>query len=176
MAPVEYAETYGTAQRLWRVAAGIVLGAVAVGASQWWLFPSIAAFADVAPCRTVLGINGADVLWYGLFVGGPLAIAVAVGATYGRMGLRILKDDRFPPARTKVFRPVRIVRGNPARRVGYLHLFACVPFLAISIWGVAQAAVLSHTRSTSIRCAAAEHPAHHELRTASADGATVGRP
>lgn len=166
MAPVEYADTYGTAERLRRVAMGIVLGVLAVGVGRLWLFPSIAAFADVAPCRTVLGVNGANILWYGMFVGGPLCIALVIAVSYGRMGLRVLKEGRFPPARTRMFRPIRIVRGRAARCIGYLHLSACVPFLAISIWGAAQATTLSHARSTPIRCESVDHPARHDVRTA----------
>jgi hypothetical protein len=157
MDPIEYAPTYSTAERRRFVVVGGVLGILVVGAGKAWGFPWIAGFSATAACRTVLGINGATVLWYALFVALPLLGAVVAGFGYGRTGLRILREGRFPPAGTQVFRPTRVIRSAMARRIGYLHLAACIPFLALATWGFGRASSLSKIpRSAHVHCAEAE--------------------
>lgn len=145
MNPPEFAETYSRGERIRFALVGTVAGAVALGAWKLWALPSITAFADTAPCRTVFGIDGATVLWSGLFVGLPMLFAALTAITLGRPGLTILRDAQYPPRGARSFRPIRIRRGAAARWIGYLHLLACMPFIAIGIWGYGQAVALSHS-------------------------------
>jgi hypothetical protein len=150
---IEYAQTYNTAERIRFAALGVVLGALAVGAGKFWFLPWLGRFAATAPCSTVLGINGATVLGYSLFVALPLLGAIVVGLSVGRSGLITLRESQFPPPGTKVFRPTRIRRGAAARRVGYLRLAAFTPFLALALWGYIQATHLSDLRGAT-KCTA----------------------
>jgi hypothetical protein len=141
-ADLEFAEEYTVAERGRRVIGGLAAGLAVIAIGKLWLFPWLTHFAASAPCRTVSGVNGATVLWWGLFVGIPLTSAALVVATMGRRGVRILRDGQVPPRREKVLRPTRIRRGRQARLIGYLHVLAWSPFLALALWGGFQAAAL----------------------------------
>jgi hypothetical protein len=150
MESAEFAPTYSAAERGRFVALGLLAGAPLIVAGKLWFFPWIVTL----PCRTVLGIDGAVVLWYGLFVGLPLLAALVTGFGYARSGLRVLREGQFPPAGVKVIRATRIVRGAAARRLGWLQLAAPIPFLIIAAWGFPQAMSLAQKNTTGT-CAAA---------------------
>lgn len=139
----EFAEQYTKAEAIRIVVIGTLAGALVVVASKAWLFPSFREFAAAAPCTTVFGIQGLTVLWYGLFVGIPLHVAILVAAIFGWRGYKILSDGRFPPLKEKVSRPTRIRKGSQARLIGYLHLAAFFPPLALAAWGAFQAAEMT---------------------------------
>jgi hypothetical protein len=139
----EFAEEYSFRERVRLCAVGLVVGGVFVLLWKLWLLPAFAAFAASAHCRSVFGMAGTTVLWYGLFVGFPLFLALVLACTEGRRGVKILRDGQSPPMGVKVLRPTRIKRGAAARRVGYLRLLAFTPFVAIAIWGSFQAESLS---------------------------------
>jgi hypothetical protein len=149
MSPPGFAQTYSRGERIRFVLVGAVLGALGLAVWKWWVLPWIAGFPASAPCRTVFGANGATVLWFGLFVALPLLFAALSAIGLGRPGLAVLREGRYPPDGVKVFRPVRIRRGAAARWIGYLHVLACAPFLAIAIWGYGQAVALSHMKGTT---------------------------
>lgn len=135
----EFAEPYTKEDAIRIVVIGTLAGAAVVILGKSWLFPSLKEFATTAPCRAVWGIDGMTVLWYGLFVGLPLLAALLTLATLGWRGYKIFRDGQFPPLKEKVARPTRIRRGRKARLIGYLHLCACLPLLALSVWGYFQA-------------------------------------
>jgi hypothetical protein len=147
----EFAEEYSFRERVRMAARGLAIAAAFILLWKLWLLPAITAFAASAHCRSVLGARGTDVLWYGLAVGLPLFLAFVVACMEGRQGLKILRDNQFPPIGAKVLRRTRIKRGPAARRIGYLHLFAFTPFVAIAIWGYFQAIELS-------KITASKHP------------------
>jgi hypothetical protein len=139
----EYAEEYSSRERVRLAAVGLVTGGVFVLLCELWLLPAFSAFAASAPCRSVFGIPATAILWYGLFVGLPLSLALVLACMEGRHGLKILRDGQSPPTGFKVLRRTRIKRGVAARRIGYLRLFAFAPFMAIATWGAFQARSLS---------------------------------
>ncbi len=146
----EFAEEYTQAERIRFVVIGMLTGALVVISSKTWLFPWLREFATSAPCRTVFGIEGVTVLWYGLFVGMPLQVTVLVAATFGWRGYKILRDGQVPPIKEKVFRPTKIRRGSIAMLIGYMHLSAFLPLLALAIWGGFQAEELSNTKRSKV--------------------------
>lgn len=151
----EFAEQYSTAERIRFVAFGTIAGVVLILLVKLWFFPWLREFASSAQCRTVLGSNGAEVLWYGVFVGLPLFAAVVVASTAGRRGFKIIRDGQVPPLGEKAFGKIQIRRGVRAKLVGYLHAIAFIPFIAISLWGGVQAATLSkQTQHKATGCTA----------------------
>ena len=134
-----HAEEYTRKERI-RIGASIALPGVGLlVASQLWLFPAIKEFASTAHCRTVWGISGTSILFYGSFVGLPLFVAVITSVTLGWRGVKVLRHHQVPPPGEKVFRPTPIRRGKAAQLIGLLHLFAATPFLCIGFWGYLQA-------------------------------------
>lgn len=152
----EFTETYSRNERVRVVLLDAVLGAAALATWKWWALPWITDFADSAPCRSVFGADATTVLWLGLFVGLPALIAALLGLTLGRSGVAILRHGQYPPRGAKGFRPIRIRRGATARWIGYLHLLACVPFIAIAVRGYGQAGALSHLAGPA-QCAGQPH-------------------
>lgn len=141
----EFAEEYTLIERIRFIVIGTLVGLLIVFSSKNWLFPWIEEFSGSAACREVLGIDGLVVLWYGLFVGLPLHATILVIVTLGWRGYKILRDNQVPPAKEKVFKPTKIRRGSEARRIGYIHLSAFLPFLMLTVWGSFQAAEISRT-------------------------------
>ena len=139
----EFAPEHSTAYRVRFVVLGCVSGACVVVASKLWLFHALSAFARTAHCREVFGIPGPSVLAYGLFVGMPLFMALVVAGAMGFRGAKILSSGQVPPPGEKVFKKTPIRRGRRAQLVGSLHLLACTPLIAISIWGYPAAAEFS---------------------------------
>lgn len=139
----DIAAQYTPRERLRFVLAGTAIGAVGWLMATRWVFPWVGAFADSAPCRSVLGIPATRVLWVGLFVGVPALAAVVVGATLGRRGRRILCEGRVPLRHERTFRPTPVRRGRRAVFIAYAHLLACVPFVLLALWGAGRAAHLS---------------------------------
>lgn len=151
----EFAEQYSTAERIRFVVLSVVSGALLIALGKLWFFPWLRAFSASAQCQTVFGTNGTTVLLYGLFVGLPFFAGLLVACTLGRRGFKVLRDDQFPPLREKSFRLTKIRRGSGATIIGYLHLMAFVPFLAIGLWGCVQAAALSRqAQHMAVGCAA----------------------
>ena len=137
-----YASIYSRYERMRFAVLGVVLGAALILLSRYWLSPWFAQFVTTAPCSNVMGVRAVVILWYGLFVALPLFASVLVGCGLGVPGYRILRDGQAPPLNQKVFRPTRIMRGSAAQRIGWLQLFAFVPFFVIATWGSFQAAAM----------------------------------
>lgn len=140
----EFAPRYTTAESIRIVVVGALAGAAVLTLGQGWLFPWLKEFARTAHCRTVWGMDGLTVLWYGLFVGLPLHVGLLVLATLGWRGYKILRDGQFPALNEKVARPTRIRRGTAAQWIGCLHLCICIPLFALSVWGWFVAAEYAH--------------------------------
>lgn len=150
----EYAEEYSAGEQRRAVILCIVAGALLVAIGKLWFFPWLKEFSDTAACRTVLGLNGMVVLFYGLFVGFPSATALGVGLCVGLRGYRVLRDGRFPPIGEKVFRKTRIIRGGKAKLIGTLLSLAVLLPLALAFWGFGQAQYLTDAvRIKPQRCA-----------------------
>jgi len=150
----EFAEEYSRRERIRIVVFGIIAGAALVAAGKIWFFPWLHAFSATAACRTVLGLSVAAVLSYGLFAGLPMSVAFVIGLSFGRRGLRILKEGRVPPSGEKVFRPTRIKRGARAKQAGLLQILAVVPPFALALWGLFQAEdMVGSAPSAPLNCA-----------------------
>lgn len=153
----EHAVEYTRRERTRFLLAGATLGAVLIGASQLWLFPWLKDFALNAHCRTVLGMPGLSALFYGIFVGLPLAAAILLSATVGRRGLRILRQGQVPPADEKVLRATLIRRGEQARLIGYAHLLIVLIAVVLAMWGFVQAGKLIESAPPVPSNCAADH-------------------
>ena len=135
----EFAQEYTTAERFRTVIVGITLGALIIVLGKLYVFPWLAEFAVSAPCHKLFGIDGVSIFWYGIFFGIPASISMLVAVWSSWRAYKIIRDDQFPPAGEKVYRPTRVRRGKAARLIAYAHLTAFLPLLVLSIWGNYQA-------------------------------------
>lgn len=156
----EFAELYTTSERVRFVVFGLVAGLSIVGIGRLWLFPWLHDIAGSPQCWSFLGQSGGSAVMYGLLVGLPALAGFVVACTLGPRGFRILRDGQAPPRGEKSFRLTRIRRGTRATLIGYLHIIALVPFIALSVWGYTRAAALSsQAQGKRVDC-----PASHALR------------
>jgi hypothetical protein len=153
----EHAAEYTKRERVRFFAVSVVLGGAALVGARLWLFPWLGDFASNAHCRVVLGIPGTTALWYGLFFLFPLSVAAVLAGTFGRRGLKVLRQAQFPPAGEKVFRPTLIRRGAQARLIGYAHLLLVLLPVVLALWGLGQARSFEKTFSPSPGNCAADH-------------------
>lgn len=152
---LEFAEQYSRAERIRIALLGTTAGGFLIALEKLWFSPWLHEFSASAQCRTVFGVSGTTVLFYGLFFGLPVLSGLVVACAFGRRGFKILKDGQVPPLREKSLRLTRIRRGSGAKLIGYLHLAAFVPFLALGVWGYAQADGLSkQAQHKAIDCSA----------------------
>jgi hypothetical protein len=104
----EYAPEYTRAERIRHVVpwAIVVLAIIAYLWCLLWLLQFVSVH-----CRTVFGVNGSAVLFYGVFPGIPLVLALLIGIAFGPMGWRGIKARQFPPPGQKVYRRTKIKKG-----------------------------------------------------------------
>lgn len=135
----EYAPQYTTRERLRRLAVCLPLGLGGYALCQWWLFPRLKTFAEHAQCVTVLGMPGSQALFYGIFVGMPLFLAVVMTAVFMPSAVGSIKTRRYPPPGEKVYRPTKIKTGRRAVAASLVPLAVALLFLCIAGWGYVQA-------------------------------------
>ncbi|MDX1588130.1 MAG: hypothetical protein R3296_04265 [Oleiphilaceae bacterium] len=137
--PEEYAPQYSEKQKRLLVFVMVTLSALLILGVQTLLFPQLMAFASVAHCYEILGVEGPRLLLYGIFTGLPLLLALTLGAWFSWRGLRIVRHRQTPLPGEKVFQTRPIVFGDRAVRLGWLHHLPMVLLLAFALWGAFQA-------------------------------------
>lgn len=152
----DYVEQYSLRERLRWVGIGLSLfGAVHLFWKHWGL-ARWDAFASNPHCYQLLGMEGVHLLFYGMFVGVPLTLAL-LGVLFGsRRGLRVLRDGQSPYKGEKVFQRTRIKRGGRARLIGWVQLLAPLGFLGIALWGMptAHGLITTFSGEPAVRCEA----------------------
>ena len=78
----------------------------------------------------------------------PLLARLIVGIALGWLGYKILRDGQCPPAKEKVYRPTKILRGTKSRLIGYIHVSVFLPFLAFTFWRSFRAKEMSEKIQT----------------------------
>ncbi|NHZ94962.1 hypothetical protein [Massilia sp. CCM 8734] len=151
----EFAEQYTRAERRRLALLILTAGAALLVVTKLWFFPWLAAFAASAECREIGGVNGVKLVFYGVFVGMPLLLALVLGAILGVPGYKSLRSGQFPAAGVKVWRPMRIRRGRRATLIGAACLLLTLLPLVLAAWGWFQAgAMLAGAGGTPLDCAA----------------------
>ena len=135
----EYADEYTFAERVRYLAFGIIAATCVMLVTKWWFLPWLKIFSESAHCRTVLGLPGLTVLFYGVFVGMPLFFFLICSATFMPQARRILRSNQYPPPGQKTLRRTRVFRGARARWHAYAMMACCVVFLVFAAWGFPQA-------------------------------------
>lgn len=126
----EYAPQYSRAERL-RLTLCFGLPALALMAVlDFWFFPWFQDFAGHASCRSLLGIPGTTVVFYGVFVLMPLLFCIIMTALLLPWVLDTLKSGQYPPPGQKTFHRTRIRRGLPAKLFGWVGIICLTAMYA----------------------------------------------
>lgn len=138
----EFAPVYSAKERLHKLAVALPL-ALGIGAAfKWWFLPLFGRFAANAHCQTVFGVPGETVLFYGLFVGFPILLALMVCAISIRSSIKAIRTRRYPPEGEKVFRRIRVRRGWPAVVIASVPMIMALYLVGLAVWGYGPATEL----------------------------------
>lgn len=138
----EFAPEYSAKERLHRLAVVLPLALGTAAAFQWWFIPLFRQFADNAHCRTLFGIPGEVVLFYGLFVGFPILLALTVCAMTIRSSLKTIQTRRYPPLGEKVFRRTKVRTGWRAVAIASAPIVLVLYLFGMAAWGYGPATEL----------------------------------
>lgn len=160
--PPEYAPQYSRAERL-RLCLRFGSAALALMAAlHFWFFPWFQDFAEHAPCRSLLGIPGPAVVFYGVFALIPLLLCVIMTALLLPWVLRTLKSGQYPPPGQKTFHRARILRGTAARLIGWVCIICFTGMYAAAANSGLHAASLLENHQQKIRQQYPQgFPCHH---------------
>lgn len=173
----EFAPEYSSSER-WRLI-GLCFSLMLAGYGVWklWLLPRLLWFADNSQCQTVFGISGTTVLFYGLFVGIPIAGAVLIAIFTLGVSVRAIRTRRYPPLGHKVFHRTKVRKGWPAVALALVPPLFVIYFCGLAASGVPLAAAqidrVQRTRPSEIVCAS--HKGSVPLTSSVADIAMILR-
>jgi hypothetical protein len=139
----EYAPQYTRQERIRQVLWMLPVAAFVLLGFKYGIESRYKDFVDHVNCRTVLGVSGVRVLFYGLFVGLPLLIAATVGPFIILPALAGIRARQYPAPGRKVRGQVKIRRGRAAVVRAWLEIAAVGLFVLIALWGLPKAADLS---------------------------------
>lgn len=135
---MEYAEQYSKPEARKRIGLQVLLGALILICHIKWVQPFIDWYINTAHCHQPYGYSGLSVLWYSLFVGLPLFIALIINFTVLPLGIKGLIEQQFPPKGVKVYKPTKILRGWHAKLKSFSCILIVLLLNLIPIWGYFQ--------------------------------------
>jgi hypothetical protein len=139
----EYAELYPLRERIWIAIRYVAVAAAIIFPFHFWLMPMWSEFAKNSHCRSVLGIHGIDIVFYGTLGVLPLLMGLSIGFLGVRHALQVLRGGQDPPIGVKVLRPTKIRRGRAARIGAYAYFAIPVFLVGLAVWGGLQAHALT---------------------------------
>jgi len=83
--------------------------------TEFFFFPWFERYVETAHCHRYGAFNGLELVFYGLFIGLPLGLALVMLALEGWRSVQVLRLGQSPLPNEKVFRPARYVYGHRAR-------------------------------------------------------------
>lgn len=106
---------------------------------QFWFFDWLGQYSDTAHCQQYGSVNGAHLVFYGLFVALPLLIGIVVFLLEGRRSLQVLKLGQSPLPYEKVFKPTKYTYGCRAKVRPTITLLLTAYCVCLAVWGGFQA-------------------------------------
>lgn len=139
----DYAPLYSKAERLRLVLRMLLIFGPLFVLGQYWFVPWIGHYARFANCYDYGGINGVEVLMYGVFVGIPLSTALMLILLLGWRSIRILRSGQDPLPGEKVLRRTRYRYGKMALITPAGLVLMVLIFVGMAFWGAPQAEKIS---------------------------------
>lgn len=135
----EWATQYSPREKFIRLIGLLTLAAGLMGLHHWLFLPWFNEFVNRPQCVQLFGISALRYFWQIIFIGIPLFTLVVVAMLTLPLGLKSLKEQRFPPRHVKVMKPTRVSVGRVAvfKAVGLLML--PVLMFVMVLWGAQQA-------------------------------------
>lgn len=136
---VEYAPLFSNSERLklfavhacWLVPSFLFL--------QFYFLPKFKEFTVNAECHKIASINGATFVFFGLFVGLPLMLAVSLFLLEGLRSIRAFKAAQYPPPNEKSFKLTPYKYGRAAKITAIIPFIFILFLASLCVWGGYQA-------------------------------------
>jgi len=138
---MEYAAEYTKKEKMTRILLFALLGLALIFFHTTYFRPFISDFSQKPHCYELLGFNGADYFWHLVFIGIPTS-AFFISLVMLPLGIKGIKEGRFPPESVKVYKPTVIKTGALAYFKSGIHIIVPATILALSIWGYHQVDVM----------------------------------
>ena len=146
-----FAPEYTKRERITLVIKYLSIGLPMLAFFEYWFFPRMGAFGEVAHCYDFGLFNGVELLFYGVFVGLPLSLAVMLLAFECKRLMLVFKHKQAPPPGYKVFKPTEYKYGNKALFQPVLFLMLLSGLLLLSAHGVGSAKeIIESTKSMKL--------------------------
>ncbi|EHR1282448.1 hypothetical protein ACTBKU_004606 [Vibrio parahaemolyticus] len=134
---MEYASEYTKKEKITRISLFTLLGLGLFFFHTTYFRPFISDFSQRPHCYEWLGFNGAEFFWHLVFIGVP-AFAFLISIVMLPLGIKGIKEGRFPPESVKVYKPTVIKTGAVAYFKSGILIIVPTTTLALSIWGYYQ--------------------------------------
>jgi len=146
-----FAPEYTKRERITLVIKYLSIGLPIMAFFEYWFFPKMEAFAEVAHCYEFGLLNGTELLFYGVFVGLPLSILVMLLAFECKRFVLIFKYKQAPPPNYKVFKKTEYKYGNKALFQPIIFVIICCGLLLLSVHGIGSAKeIINSTKSIEL--------------------------
>lgn len=140
---VEYAPIYTRREKIRLVVIRFLWAVPFVLFLNFLFFPLLREYSENANCYNYGSINGVHIVFYGVFVGIPLCIALMIYLFEGKSAISAFRAAQFPAPNQKVFDLTPYKYGSSAKRRAILPFVAIAGFVGVSIWGGFQALTLT---------------------------------
>lgn len=135
----EFAPEYTEKERLLFIAKTLAWALPLFCVIQFIGLPWLLEFSDRAHCVTVFGLNGFELIFFGLFMGVPFILAIIYGLTLGRRALKVIQARQTPLPTEKVFLKTKIIYGDRAIVRGYVALCFLLALVIAACYGYVPA-------------------------------------
>jgi len=115
---------------------------------KYWFLPRMETFGEAAHCYDFGWFNGVQLMFYGVFVGIPLSLAIMLLVLEGKRLILVYKHKQTPPPGYKVFKPTEYTYGNKALFQPVLFSIVCVSLLVLSMHGIGSAKEITDSPRT----------------------------
>ncbi|HCG8254260.1 TPA: hypothetical protein NJ905_004588 [Vibrio parahaemolyticus] len=134
---MEYAAEYTKKEKITRISLFALLGLGLIFFHTTYFRPFISDFSQRPHCYELFGFNGAEYFWHLVCIGVP-ASAFLISIVMLPLGIKGIKEGRFPPESVKVYKPTVIKTGTVAYFKSGSLVIVPAAILALSIWGYYQ--------------------------------------
>ena len=131
----EYAPEYTKRERVFLVLKHAAWAVPLFLITKFWFFPWFEAYITTAHCINYGVFTGSHIVFYSLFIGLPLLLAIVILLIEGPRSLKIIKIGQNPLPNEKVLSKKKYTYGNKAKIKPVLFFMATLVLLGMAFKG-----------------------------------------
>ena len=128
-----YAPEYTKKEKIVLLAKYLTIAAGSIALIEWYLLPKFSLYIDNISCYDYKWFTGFEIMFYGLFVGFPLGLAIILFCLEGFRNLKVLQLNQNPLPNERVWKPTKYSYGLKAKvkPIGFFTLLTLLVLLSI---------------------------------------------